>query len=172
MRKSVFGVLLCMFVGGTPASHLDAQNQTASPQTVVSAKEISSFLAKAKSERKPDQASFVQAILRVAPNTVNLEYRVAGLTANASIHEHEAELFYVVDGSGTMVTGGTLREEKRTNAANLSGTGIDGGTSRNISKGDVLIVPENTPHWFGNINDTLVLISLHLPPAAANAAAR
>src|SRR5216684_3022058 len=50
--------------------------------------------------------------------------------ANAAVHETEAELFYVVDGSAMLVTGGKLKNETRTNAANLSGTGIDGGVSR------------------------------------------
>ena len=45
----------------------------------------------------------------------------------ASVHEKEAELFYVIDGSGTLVTGGKLVGETRTNADNLAGTAIEGG---------------------------------------------
>jgi mannose-6-phosphate isomerase-like protein (cupin superfamily) len=69
----------------------------------------------------------------------------------------------VIDGSATMVTGGKLVKEARTNAENLSGTGIEGGSSRTVAKGDFIIVPENTPHWFSAINDTLVLMSFHVP---------
>jgi mannose-6-phosphate isomerase-like protein (cupin superfamily) len=76
---------------------------------------------------------------------------------------------YVIDGSATMVTGGKLVDEKRTNPANLSGTGIEGGTSQHVSKGDFMVVPENTAHWFSAIDGTLVLMTLHVPrpvPAA------
>jgi len=76
-------------------------------------------------------------------------------------------MFFVIDGSGTLVTGGKLVGETRTNAENLSGTAIDGGASRNVAKGDYFIVPENTPHWFSKINGTLVLMSLHVPRTAA-----
>ncbi|HVV47265.1 MAG TPA: cupin domain-containing protein, partial [Bryobacteraceae bacterium] len=81
----------------------------------------------------------------------------------ASVHEKEAEYFYVIDGSATLVTGGKLVNEKRTNAENLTGTAIEGGMTRNIAKGDFIVVPENTPHWFSPINGTLVLMSMHVP---------
>jgi mannose-6-phosphate isomerase-like protein (cupin superfamily) len=125
--------------------------------------DVTAMIAKAKSERKPDQANYVQPIVRLAPYTANLEYRVAGVNAAASVHEREAEMFYVVEGSGTLVTGGTLREEKRTNPENLSGTAIDGGTSRRLVKGDWVMVPEKTAHWFTQIDGALVLMSIHLP---------
>jgi quercetin dioxygenase-like cupin family protein len=62
-----------------------------------------------------------------------------------------------------MVTGGTLVNESRTNAENLSGTAIEGGASQPIAKGDFIVVPENTPHWITGINGTVVLMSLHVP---------
>ena len=62
-----------------------------------------------------------------------------------------------------MVTGGKLVNEKRTNAENLAGTGIEGGSARPVAKGDFIMVPENTPHWFSEINGTIVLMTLHVP---------
>ena len=47
----------------------------------------------------------------------------------ASVHQREAEMFYIGEGAGTLVTNGTFREEKRTNAENLTGSAIDSGTS-------------------------------------------
>ena len=73
---------------------------------------MTALIAKAKKERKPDQANFSQPILRLAPYNANLEYRVAGINAPASVHEREAEMFYVVEGSGTLITGGKLREHR------------------------------------------------------------
>src|SRR5262245_64869073 len=107
---------------------------------MVSAADEQAMIASAKSTRKPEQALMAQSMSQLAPYNVSLEYRSA--VANAAVHETEAELFYVVDGSAMLVTGGKLKEEKRTNAANLSGSGIEGGVSRHVAKGDFVMVPE------------------------------
>jgi mannose-6-phosphate isomerase-like protein (cupin superfamily) len=127
----------------------------------ASSADVVALMAKAKAELKPGQQMLSQRIVGLAPYNANLEYRVA--VANASLHEKEAEMFYVIEGSGTVVTGGTLTKETRANAANKSGAGIENGVVREISKGDFVMVPENTPHWFSKINGTLVLMSIHLP---------
>ena len=135
--------------------------QPPATKTYTSASDVVAMMAKAKNERKQDQANFIQGLLQLAPYGANLEYRA--VVGPAAVHEKEAELFYVIDGSGTLVTGGKLAGETRTNADNLSGTGIDGGNTQNVAKGDFFIVPEKTPHWFSKINGTLVLMSLHVP---------
>jgi mannose-6-phosphate isomerase-like protein (cupin superfamily) len=140
---------------------LAQQPAAQAPKTFSSAADVQALIAKSKSERKEGQANVIQRILSLAPYNANLEYRAA--VGPASVHEKEAEMFYVIDGTATLVTGGKLTKESRTNAENLSGTGIEGGHSQNIGKGDFIIVPENTPHWFSTINGTLVLMSLHVP---------
>jgi mannose-6-phosphate isomerase-like protein (cupin superfamily) len=137
--------------------------QQPAAKTFTSAADAAAMIAKAKNERKADQANYIQALLQAAPYTVNLEYRVKDVPATAAIHETEAEIFYVLDGSGTLTTGGKLRDEKRTNATNLSGTSIEGGSSKHVAKGDFFLVPEKTPHGFTEIADTLVLMSVHVP---------
>jgi len=140
------------------------QQQAQQPaKTFTSAADVEAMIAKAKNERKPDQANFLQPLLRLAPYAVNLEYRVEGIDTPATVHEKEAELIYVVDGAATFTTGGKLVGEKRTNASNLSGTGIEGGTPQRISKGDYVIVPENTPHSFTKTQGRLVIMSVHVP---------
>ena len=130
---------------------------------MVSAADVAAMIAKAKVDRKDNQALLAQSMIRLDPYNVSLEYRAA--VANAAVHETEAELFYVVDGSAMLVTGGKLKNETRTNAANLSGSGIEGGLSRHVAKGDFIMVPEGVPHWFSQIDGTVVLMSLHLPHA-------
>ena len=159
MRTLIFSVMLAMYSPSLFA-------QTPAPQKLfTSAGDLTAMIAKAKAERKADQANFSQPILQLAPYSANLEYRVAGLNANASLHEREAEMFIVVEGAGTLITGGKLRDERRTNPENLSGTGIDGGMRRRLAKGDFIMVPEGTPHWFGEIDGALVLMAMHLPLA-------
>lgn len=162
MRTALAGFVL---VVSSSVAFAQAPPPAAAPRVFASAADVAALIANAKKTRKPDQANFVQPIVAAAPFTANLEYRVAGINANASVHEREAEMFYVVEGSGTVVTGGTLREERRTNPENRSGSGIDGGTRQRVARGDWIMVPENTPHWFGEIDGALVLMSIHLPKA-------
>jgi mannose-6-phosphate isomerase-like protein (cupin superfamily) len=135
-------------------------------KTYSSAADIQAMIAKAKASRKEGQATVQDRILTLAPYGAGLEYRAS--VGPAAVHEKEAEMFYVIDGAGTLVTGGKLTAETRPNPDNLSGTGIEGGTPRNISKGDFVIVPEGTPHWFSKIDGVLVLMSLHLPRTASH----
>jgi mannose-6-phosphate isomerase-like protein (cupin superfamily) len=137
-----------------------AQQPAQPPKLFASSSDVMALIAKAKSDRKEGQPMVSERILSLAPYNANLEYRTA--VAPASVHETEAEMFYVIDGTATMVIGGKLVDEKRTNAANLSGASIEGGMSREIAKGDFIMVPEGTPHGFSKINGTLVLMTLHL----------
>ena len=50
------------------------------------------------------------------------------------------------------MTGGALKDERRTNPDNLTETAIDGGMSRRLAKGDWVMVPEKTPHWFTQVD--------------------
>ncbi len=130
-------------------------------KTFTSAGDLSALIAKAKSERKEGQPIVTAPIVELGSYDGHLEYRAS--VGNAAVHEKEAELFYVIDGSATLVTGGKLANEKRTDATNLSGTAIEGGTPRVLAKGDWVLVPENTPHWFSPINGVVVLFSMHVP---------
>jgi mannose-6-phosphate isomerase-like protein (cupin superfamily) len=161
MRAIIAGVALVLVSSGASAQQA-APPSVASSRTMVSAADVTAMIAKAKSERK-DQALLAQSMIQLAPYNVSLEYRAA--VGNAAVHETEAEMFYVIDGSATLVTGGKLTKESRTNPANLTGSGIEGGVTRKVAKGDFIMVPEGTPHWFSAIDGTVVLMSLHLPRA-------
>ena len=70
----------------------------------------------------------------------------------AEVHEKETDVFYVVDGAATLVTGGTVVDAKTTRPQQILGTGIKGGDSRRISKGDVVVIPAGVPHWFKEVD--------------------
>jgi len=69
----------------------------------------------------------------------------------AEVHLQDADIIYVLDGSATFVTGGSVMEGKPTEPDEIRGTGISGGDTRHISAGDVIIVPNGTPHWFREV---------------------
>jgi mannose-6-phosphate isomerase-like protein (cupin superfamily) len=156
-------VLAILAISSVAFAQAPAPSPAAS-RTMVSAADVAAMMAKAKAERK-DQPLLAQSMIQLAPYNVSLEYRAA--VANAAVHETEAELFYVIDGSATLVTGGKLTADATRNGANLTGKGIEGGMSRKVAKGDFIMVPEGTPHWFSAIDGTVVLMSLHLPHAPA-----
>ena len=129
--------------------------------TVVTDADLHAGIAKLPQDR-PMVTFPVFRLAGGAPYTVNVEHRTNQPQA-ASVHETEAELFYVIDGSATMVTGGTLVGETR-NGANLSGKSIEGGTPTKLGKGDFFMVPEGVPHWFSQIDAAgLNIMSFHLP---------
>jgi glc operon protein GlcG len=68
------------------------------------------------------------------------------------VHTLDADLIYVQEGSATFVTGGTLVDPKTVEPNEIRGTSIQGGETRDISKGDVIVVPANTPHWFKSVS--------------------
>jgi mannose-6-phosphate isomerase-like protein (cupin superfamily) len=163
----VTGITLALILVATAAFAQQSAEEKSVPKakTFASAADIQALIAKAKSERKEGQANVPERILQLTPYNVNLDYRAS--VGPATVHEREAELFYVLDGTATMVIGGKLVDEARTNPTTLKGTAIEGGVSHDIARGDVIIVPENTPHWFSTIHGTLVLMTLHLPPVTA-----
>jgi uncharacterized protein GlcG (DUF336 family)/mannose-6-phosphate isomerase-like protein (cupin superfamily) len=69
----------------------------------------------------------------------------------AEVHLKDADIIYVQEGAATFVTGGTVVEGKNIAADEIRGIQISGGETRQISQGDVIIVPAGTPHWFKEI---------------------
>jgi glc operon protein GlcG len=69
----------------------------------------------------------------------------------AEVHQDDTDIIYVLDGSATFVTGGTVDDGHITAPREIRGASIRGGETRRIAKGDVLIVPNGTPHWFREV---------------------
>ena len=134
----------------------------------MSDKGIMALIEKAKADRKGDAPLVPEPVLQLAPYKAQIEYRP--LKAPAAVHEKDAELFVVIQGTGDIITGGKLVNEKRVNAANLSGSDIADGQTHHVVKGDVLIVPNNTPHQVVPTGGApIVVMTMHVPfPAPAN----
>jgi glc operon protein GlcG len=71
----------------------------------------------------------------------------------AEVHTQDADIIYVLEGSATFVTGGTVVEGHNIAADEIRGSAIQGGETRKLSKGDVMIVPRGTPHWFKEVTN-------------------
>jgi mannose-6-phosphate isomerase-like protein (cupin superfamily) len=147
----------------TTASGALAQQAATPPATVfMSDKDIMALVDKAKADRKGDAPLVAEPILSLAPYRAQLEYRPGN--SPPAVHEKDAELMIVLQGTGNIVTGGKLVDEKRNNANNLGGSSIAGGNSQAVVKGDMIIVPSNTPHQVIPTGGApIVLMTMHVP---------
>lgn len=70
----------------------------------------------------------------------------------SEVHDLDTDIIYVLEGTATFVTGGKSVDSKMTAPNEFRGTGVEGGETRELKKGDVVIVPKGTPHWFKQVD--------------------
>ncbi len=155
--RQIFLVLAFAFAAPALAQ---AQERPVPTKLFASAAEADAALAKVRAEHKP--GNNVVVLVSVGPYPTQLEYRIPGSPPSASVHKAQAEFIYIIAGGCTLITGGTL-ENPKDNGANMGGTGIAGGTSRKVAKGDYIMVPPNTPHQYSDIQGELAMVTLHMP---------
>jgi glc operon protein GlcG len=78
----------------------------------------------------------------------------------AEVHTLDTDIIYVLDGTATFVTGGTAVDPKTVAPDEIRGTRIDGGDTRQLVKGNVIIVPSGTPHWFKDVSGTFLYYTI------------
>lgn len=69
----------------------------------------------------------------------------------AEIHTRDTDIAYVLQGAATLVTGGTATSVKQIGPEELRGTAINGGETRRLTVGDVVVIPNGVPHWFKEV---------------------
>jgi mannose-6-phosphate isomerase-like protein (cupin superfamily) len=87
---------------------------------------------------------------------------------DAVLHETTTtEVYYMLDGAGTLVTGGTLVDQRREPAGTTTvrGSRIDGGVSRRVTPGDVVIIPGRTPHWWSELEGDIRYLIIRPDPS-------
>ena len=154
---------LCVFAllsGSASAQQPAAQNPP--PDLTKAAYVAAADLAAMVAKQPADRNGTINRLLQFPPYAVNIEHRVP-VAQSASVHETEAELFYIIDGAATIVTGGKLIEPTRTGANLSSAKGVEGGVAQKLSKGDFVMVPAGVPHWFTDIQGSITQMALHLP---------
>jgi len=83
------------------------------------------------------------------------DYSVSGShrdkAGQVEVHDKETDVLYVIAGTATFVTGGTMVGGKVTKPGQWLGTDIQGGETHHLEKGDVVVVPAGMPHWFKEV---------------------
>jgi len=157
--KIVTMVTAALLVAGTAFAQVKTITDADKVGVFVSAQEVADAVAKL-----PKNPLASVPLMKVGPYNLNIEHRL-GAPAEAqagSIHDKDAELFIMMEGTATLVTGGKLIDAVRM-GDNWRGKGIEGGKAQKMSKGDFMLVPAGVPHWFTDIQGNITEFSLHLP---------
>ncbi len=126
------------------------------PTGYASSADIARQVAALDRTMKPGQSFAWQPLLRDGTRVAAIEiWKRAGKPA---VHPDEAEYAIVLDGAGTLISGGTLADAKTARADLIEGERIVGGTTRPLARGDVVLIPAGVPHGFGITGKRLVLL--------------
>jgi oxalate decarboxylase/phosphoglucose isomerase-like protein (cupin superfamily) len=175
MRSVTSTILVLGFVSCFP---LAAQHTPRGTATDVSKAEVEATLQKTAKAAVSDQAIRVVSINNEYNVGVGVVHRArTGPPNNGNGIEHSqiTEVYHVIEGNGTFVTGGTIMDAKETpadsqvvkvlNGPSTGGGAVEGGVSRKLGPGDVVIIPPNTPHWFSEITtDQFVYLVVRVDP--------
>jgi len=88
----------------------------------------------------------------LATNTFKIQAGRRTGPGEVEIHAHDTDIFYIVEGSATFVTGGTAIEPKVVSEGETRAKEISGGQARHLVKGDVIVIPTGVPHWFKQVD--------------------
>ncbi len=148
MRKSILtGLLVLALVGGWLARSI-AQEGT--PTTTAT------FLDRAKVSAAFAHPSF-SVLFTGKSGEGNFVIMAASRdkAGEVEVHNLDTDIFYMLSGTATLVTGGTTVEPKTTAPEEIRGKSIDGGESRHVSQGEVIVIPHGVPHWFKEVHGPL-----------------
>lgn len=130
-------------------------------------------------ERAPKSGSSDQEIRTVDMGAYNVGVALVHRAATpgpqgALSHTFITEIYHVLKGSGTLVTGGTLVDPKPSPSdsfaiktavgPSISGRAIDGGESRKIGPGDIVIIGPGVPHWFSHLDSDITFLEFRTDP--------
>jgi mannose-6-phosphate isomerase-like protein (cupin superfamily) len=149
---------------------------TMCPATYIPNEEIQAYVKKAQAERLTDQ-QVRDVEIGKAHIGIGLVHRgKLAAPAPESVAEHDlvSEVYHVIDGSATLVTGPDLVGKKRRPATlqtvrEFNGPGnnsesIRNGVAHELKAGDVIVIPAGTGHWFTKIDDHITYLMVRIDP--------
>ena len=164
MRKGVPAVLATTFV----AAQALTSSQSAMPPRVatdVTEADVRAVIAKAPPDGILDQQIRVVDMGKYNV-AVGVLHRSAKPAQQGAIdHAQVTEVYHIIEGSGTFVTGGTIANARQVPTDNVihtilvgpstTGASTQGGQSRHVGPGDVIIVPPGVAHWFSKVDSDM-----------------
>jgi glc operon protein GlcG len=154
MQSSAFArlTLVALVVAGAAWPVAGQAPATSLPATYLSNAELTAALKKATAAN-PDMST--ANVKNTDQYRINIVRRGKG--AGALAHVPGTELHYIIDGAGTVVTGGRIVRP----ASGAGGTAtIEGGETRRVVKGDAILIPEGTPHWYKDVEGSVTYLEV------------
>ncbi len=176
--KSLLGILVLLLLTSAAAPRAAAP-QSNSGAKALSATYVSSADVQANLSGSADAATNPNPNIRVVNAggfniAVGTLHRPETPPGVAALHHKVTEVYHVLDGSATLVTGGTIVDSKERSAdiksvrledgPSASGPSIRGGASQQIKTGDVIVIPAGVPHWFSKINGSISYLVVRFDP--------
>lgn len=124
-----------------------------SPAIYKSHTELAEVLKQAMARTNGEQSS--SPVANTDQYRVNVVHREKA--AGALAHAGNTELHYIIEGAGTVVTGGTI---VRPAAGSGGSATIENGETRHLEKGDVIIVPAGSPHWYSKVDSPITYLEV------------
>ena len=146
------------------------------PATYVANQELQEYIARAKDRGIVDQQVRALDIGKINAAVGIVHRGKLDAQAKDSVAEHDlvGEVYYIIDGAGTLITGLELVNKKRRsadaeNVRVLNGPGngasaIRDGVSHQLKAGDVIVIPAGTGHVFSKIDDHITYLNFRLDP--------
>ena len=191
MRRTLLVILAMLCV--TAQAVTRSQSRTAQRSAVdITNADINATIKAAPADAVMDQQ--IRVVDVGAYNVaVGVLHRAARAKQTAISHAQVTEVYHIIDGAGTFVTGGEMLEPTPTPSdgntvkvlvgPSTGGTSIRGGQSRRVGPGDVIVIPPGVAHWFSAVERDMnylvvrvdgqhVLPAGYVNPAIARGAAR
>ena len=101
-------------------------------------------------------AAFAKGEALLATNNFKVQAGRREVSGEVEVHDHDTDIFYILEGSATFVTGGNVVQSRMVAAGETRAREIVGGKARNLSKGDIIVIPTGVPHWFKEVRGPLL----------------
>ena len=121
-----------------------AQTQSSSAEYHSASDLKQQFVKLADQAKAKNSGSTGADLAKYSNHELKLSYRRG--SGGAEVHVHMADIFFVTGGSATLITGGKIIDEHQENENEIKGKSIEGGARQELSPGDVVHIPANTPH--------------------------
>lgn len=163
-------VLLALLVATHAAAQSPAARSAATPPPAldVTAADVKAFIDALPKDRVSDLPIRVSDVGGYKVGVYGV-FRPKTMPGDANVHDTTVtEIYYILEGTGTLVTGGSLTNPRsvgtspNTGRQNMRGDGISGGVTRKVGPGDTIVIPGRLPHWFSSL-DTDIEYMIYRP---------
>jgi mannose-6-phosphate isomerase-like protein (cupin superfamily) len=149
----IVAIMLTAGIGLAAQAQEPAAPHAPAPGSAATFKSAEELAAALKIAKATAGGMTTSAVANTDQYRINIVHRAQ--PAGAIAHAGNTELHYIIEGSGTVVTGGTI-----VRGANAGAATIKDGVAQKVKKGDVIIVPANSPHWYSQVDDAITYLEV------------